>query len=184
MHISSDRLIKSLSAVEQAHLSVCTQCQKEKKALDRLVDATQYIELVKPPENNWQELQAKIELSNIAKEPDKGEKKVFSLWQWGGAIAATVVIGLLSNLSYQQFQIQQELSELRTSNRLLENQLSRNLTGDVPQEMISQVLQIEQLLKEVNSSDDLIKQLKQRKELMKIMLEVEMSGRTYEVISL
>lgn len=184
MHISSDRLTKSLTPVEEAHLKVCKECQAEREAILTLLDATQYIELVKPPEQAWTALQSKMDMSKYSHVEQVNEKRKIGVWQWFGAAAATVVIGLLGNLSFQQYQIQQELAELRNSNRHLESQLSLTVSQDIPQEMLSQMLQIEQRLSEVDSTQEFVQKLKERKALMSAILEVEMRENKEDVISL
>lgn len=189
MHISSDRLTKRLTAIEQAHVATCPECQDEQGKMLLLTSSGQNMDLIRPGESVWLELQAKkahidSKKANGNSNRQSSKKDNIFISNWYGRVAAAIVIGLMINLSYQQYGIQKELVALKESNYLLELQLSDSPENFSSQELVKQILKIDQNLNGTESKEEAIRKLRQREKLMKVIIKLKMNGKENELISL
>lgn len=179
MHLSSDRMSDKLSNIENVHLKSCLQCQEEMMKIKALRNSVEFIEILTPPEKSWADISAKMAHRT------KSKKAKPERWKMITSLAASVALFAFGNITYQQVQMQNELTDLRHSNYILESQLIElKQNGNHSREMLKQVLYIEKELGNVTSKSEVVFQLKQRQLIMKAMIGSKVNGSQNEIITL
>lgn len=156
--------------------------EEEHNVLLHLRESAKYVEIIHPDEKVWNNLEAKLRSKQNVHERATKRKQSFILGLIG--IAASFSFLTFSYFSYQQNQAIQEFSALLKINQQLESQLAQHKYFNVhSKDILNQLLKTEIELSATTDLNGANHQLRERKNLMKILLELELTAEL-DVISI
>jgi len=165
-HINQAALRAELSIEQQQHLSQCAQCQENQALLQQLASCASDLALEAPPANVWQ----RIEQSRTSEQTQSASNK----WRNLSATAAMLIVGMFGWLSWNNYQLQQQFTQLLAANMALESQLVVQQSISYPQAHIfSQLEAVEQQLVGAQSLQKKLVLLQQRQQYINQIIKLQ-----------
>lgn len=119
MHINSDRVKESLTAIELKHIERCTQCHLERQKLMALTLSAKNMPNIEPPEQVWQRLRQRPNYNINHKRRSAKPIKQSLL-----SVAASMFFVAVGWLAWSNYSLQNQLEDVLLVNMMLESEIS------------------------------------------------------------
>jgi len=165
-HINQAALQAPLSIEQQQHLSQCAECQENQILLQQLASCASDLTLEVPPARVWQRIEQ-------SRSPDKTQP-TNNNWRDLSATAAMLIVGMFGWLSWNNYQLQLQFTQLLATNMALESQLVVQQSISYPQAHIfSQLEAVEQQLVGALSLQKKLVLLQQREQYINQIIKLQ-----------
>jgi len=174
MQDKKNRNIKLLTESDLQHISKSTITDEEQEVMSVLILSAKELMVATPNKNNWDEIQKKIKPLIKEDETITNHLTVVPFYLKFISLAASVLCISMGWLAWNNFQLQNQLEQVLTMNRILEQQILHGSSNSlIYSQTMQQIRFIEQDLVNVGSADMQFNLLFKRKKLMENIILIQ-----------
>ena len=163
-----------LTETDLAHINESTSADEEAYVMAALTLSAKELETSIPKESNWLAIQQKMKPVVEEVASVKEHKVAVPFYFKILAVAASALCISMSWLSWNNYQLQNQLEKVLTTNRYLEQQLNQNPnSGIIYNQAMQEIGVIEKDLYNAISADMKFNLLTRRKKLMKEIIDLQ-----------